>query len=77
MMKAFVLIHIRTGDVKEVVKNLRSIEGVMEANMTFGPYDAVAVIEVDDINAVGTVLANKIQPIPGVLDTLTCLAVDV
>jgi DNA-binding Lrp family transcriptional regulator len=76
-MKAFVLIHIRTGDVKEVVKNLRNIEGVLEANMTFGPYDAVAVIEVDDINAVGSVLANRIQPIPGVLDTLTCLAVDV
>ena len=76
-MKAFVLIHIRTGDVKEVVKNLRNIDGVLEANMTFGPYDAVAVIEVDDINAVGSVLANRIQPIPGVLDTLTCLAVDV
>ena len=76
-MKAFVLINIRTGDVKEVVKNLRGVEGVLEANMTFGPYDAVAVIEVDDINAVGSILANKVQPIPGVLETLTCLAVDV
>jgi DNA-binding Lrp family transcriptional regulator len=76
-MKAFVLINIRTGDVKEVVKSLRRVEGVLEANMTFGPYDAVAVIEVNDINAVGAILANKIQPIPGVLETLTCLAVDV
>ena len=49
-MKAYVLINIRTGDVKEVVKNLRRIESVVEANMTFGPYDAVAVIETDDIN---------------------------
>lgn len=76
-MKAYVLINIRTGDVKEVVKNLRRIESVVEANMTFGPYDAVAVIETDDINGVGSVLASKIQPIPGVLETLTCLAVDV
>ena len=76
-MKAYVLVHIRTGDVKEVVKNLRRVEGVLEANMTFGPYDAVAVVEVNDINAVGAILANHIQPIPGVLDTLTCLAVDV
>jgi DNA-binding Lrp family transcriptional regulator len=45
--------------------------------MTFGPYDAVAVIETEDINGVGAVLANEIQPIPGVLDTMTCLAVDV
>ena len=76
-MKAYVLINIRTGDVKEVVKHLRKVDGVVEANMTFGPYDAVAVIEVGDINAVGAILANTIQPIPGVLETLTCLAVDV
>jgi DNA-binding Lrp family transcriptional regulator len=76
-MKAYVLVNIRTGDVKEVVKNLRRVQGVLEANMTFGPYDAVAVIETDDINGVGSILANEIQPIPGVLETLTCLAVDV
>ena len=76
-MKAYVLVNIRTGDVKEVVKQLRRISKVTEANMTFGPYDAVAVIETDDINSVGDILANEIQPIPGVLETLTCLAVDV
>jgi len=76
-MKAYVLVNIRTGGVHEVVKNLRRVQGVVEANMTFGPYDAVAVIETDDINGVGTILANEIQPIPGVLETLTCLAVDV
>ena len=76
-MKAYVLINIRTGNVKEVVKHLRRIDSVKEANMTFGPYDAVAVIETDDINGVGAILANEIQPIPGILETLTCLAVDV
>jgi DNA-binding Lrp family transcriptional regulator len=76
-MKAYVLINIRTGNVKEVVKHLRRIDSVLEANMTFGPYDAVAVIETDDINGVGAILATEIQPIPGILETLTCLAVDV
>jgi len=76
-MKAYVLVNIRTGDVKEVVRNLRRVPSVVEANMTFGPYDAVAVIETEDINKVGAILASEIQPIPGVLDTMTCLAVDV
>ena len=76
-MKAYVLVNIRTGSVKEVIKHLRRISSVLEANMTFGPYDAVAVIETQDINGVGAILANEIQPIPGVLETLTCLAVDV
>ena len=76
-MKAYVLVKIHTGDVKEVVKNLRGVQGVIEANMTFGSYDAITVIETDDIKGVGTILANEIQPIPGILETLTCLAVDV
>ena len=76
-MKAYILVNIRTGSIKEVVGHLRRVTGVLEAQMTFGPYDAVAVIEADDINNVGSILANEIQPIPGVLDTITCLAVDV
>ena len=44
--------------------------------MTFGPYDAVAVVEAEDVNAIGRIMAGGIQPIPGVLETLTCLAVD-
>jgi uncharacterized protein with GYD domain len=45
--------------------------------MTFGPYDAVAVIEAEDVNKMGTFLATAIQPIPGVTETLTCLAVEI
>lgn len=77
IMKAYVLINIRSGEVKEVVRQLRRVEGVVEASMTFGPYDAVAVTETGDINKLGTLLATSIQPIPGILETLTCLAVDV
>ncbi len=76
-MKAYVLVNIRTGEVKKAVKQLRKISNVIEANMTFGPYDAVAVVETDEINGVGSIVVNEIQSIHGVLDTLTCLAVDV
>ena len=76
-MKAFVLIKVRAGEVKDVVDQLRRIKNIMEAHMTFGPYDAVAVAETDDVAALGRVTALEIQPIPGVEQTLTCLAVDV
>ncbi|MEW6028548.1 MAG: Lrp/AsnC ligand binding domain-containing protein [Chloroflexota bacterium] len=76
-MKAYVLIRIRTGEVKDVVRQLRKLDHVKEANMTFGPYDAVAVIEAEDVNKMGTFLATAIQPIPGVTETLTCLAVEI
>lgn len=75
-MKAYVLINIRPGSVREVVKNLKRTEGVVEANMTFGPYDAVAIIKTEDITQLGRILSNSVQPIPGVTQTLTCLAVE-
>ena len=76
-MKAYVMIKIRAGEVKEVVHQLRKVQGVVEAHMTFGPYDAVAVMEFADVSKLGSITATEIQPIPGVEQTLTCLAVDV
>ena len=75
-MKAYVLINVKMGRVREVVKNLKRSEKVVEASMTFGPYDAVAIVQVDSLDELGTLLSNVIQPIPGVLETLTCLAAD-
>lgn len=75
-MKAFMLIEIRTGEIPEVVRQLKRVESVTEAYMTFGPYDAVAVVSADDVSHLGRIMASVIQPIPGVLDTLTCIAVD-
>jgi DNA-binding Lrp family transcriptional regulator len=75
-MKAFMLIEIRTGDIPEVVRQLQQIESVTEAYMTFGPYDAVAVVTADNVSHLGRIMSSVIQPIPGVLDTLTCIAVD-
>ena len=76
-MKAHVLIVVRPpGCIHEVIDNLRNVYGVTEANMTFSPYDVASVIETGDVNDIGWMIAQKIQPIPRVLDTLTCLIVD-
>lgn len=72
-MKAYVLIKIRPGSIDEVVKNLRRLDGVLDANMTFGPYDAVATVQASDVGRLGNLIASQIQPIPGVNETLTCL----
>lgn len=75
-MKAYILINVRTGYVVEVLSHLKRIEGVLEANMTFGPYDVVAIVQANDLQDLGQMLAHSVQPIPGVEETLTCLAVD-
>ncbi len=76
-MKAYVLIKIRPGEVAEAVKWMRKKKNITQANMTFGPYDAVATVETKDLNELGTVIAFEIQSIPGVIETLTCLTVEI
>lgn len=75
-MKAYVLIKVRTGDLREALRHLKSVQGVIEANMTFGPFDAVAIVQAENVNHLGQIIAMGIQPIPGILETLTCLAVE-
>ncbi len=76
-MKAYIMIKVRSGELKQVVHQLRKINGIVEAHMTFGPYDAIAVVETVDLAKLGAITALEIQPIPGVEQTLTCLAVEV
>ncbi len=76
-MKAYVLIKAHTGEVQEAAKHIRELEGVIEAHMTFGPYDIVAEVETIDVAQLGVITASGIQTIPGVEQTLTCLAVDI
>ena len=75
-MKAFILITVRTGYIAEVLSHLTRVAGIREANMTFGPYDIVAMAEADDLQSLGKMLAEDVHPIPGIEETLTCLAVD-
>ncbi|RLD02780.1 MAG: Lrp/AsnC family transcriptional regulator [Chloroflexi bacterium] len=75
-MKAYVLISAKTGEATAVIRQTTRIKGVLEGHITLGPYDAVAVIEAESTKEVGQIVHNEIQSIPGVLDTLTCLAVD-
>jgi DNA-binding Lrp family transcriptional regulator len=75
-VKAYVLVKVQAGQVREVVRKLKSVEGITEASATLGPYDVVAVVDTTDVAKLGVITASAIQTIPGVERTLTCLAVE-
>jgi DNA-binding Lrp family transcriptional regulator len=80
-MKAIVLIKIETGEIKEAFRDIKRLPRIVHtqfvcAHLTFGPYDAIVVIEADDLNTIGKIVEREIQPIPGILQTLTCLIVE-
>lgn len=74
-MKAYVLLRTQLMETADVVKLMRRVKGVVSADVTFGPYDAVAQVEADDLNMLSRIVIREIRTLPGVLDTLTCLAV--
>lgn len=75
-MKAYVLIKARGGTAGQIVHHLRRMAEVQEAHVTFGPFDVVALVHSPDTARLGRLLVEAIQPIPGVEETLTCLAVE-
>ena len=49
MVYAYVLITVSIGKIKEVIEAVKKIEGVIEADVITGPYDAIAKIKANDL----------------------------
>ena len=71
---AFVLINVQSGKVPTVAQRLYNIKEVREIFMVTGPFDILAIIEADDYDKLGEILAEEIQKIPGIVDTQTMMA---
>jgi len=74
--RAYVLIETSVGKTRDVALALRGVAGVREVNGVTGPYDVIAVIEGEDLTAVGNLVTSQIHPLVGIERTVTCLAVD-
>jgi DNA-binding Lrp family transcriptional regulator len=75
-MKAYVLVNSQAMQTADVVEMMRTVKGVVAADVTFGPYDAVAIVEASDLDALGYIIVHEIRSLSGVIDTITCLVVD-
>ena len=75
-MKAYVLVKATMGQVEDVAGAICELPGVISADVTFGSYDIIALAEVDSVRDLSLLVVRRIQSIPGVLSTHTCLAVD-
>ena len=57
---------------REPIETIRRLEGVQEAEMLYGPYDAYALIMANDSEKLREIIIQKIREIEGVQSTLTC-----
>jgi DNA-binding Lrp family transcriptional regulator len=75
--KAFILIETAAGRNKEIVANLKHLQGNNSVDYVTGPYDIIAIIEAENLNDVGDLVIQNIHPIPGIMRTTTCLSLKI
>ena len=71
-VSAYILIQTEVGNAAPVAEQLRAIAGVVSADDVTGPYDVIARAEADSIDALGRMVAGRVQMIRGVTRTITC-----
>src|SRR5262249_52439248 len=80
-MNAYVLIETAAGKTKQVKKTLSKVKSVRASvsamDAVTGPYDFIAVVEGQTLDAIGSLVTDSIGIIDGVTRTTTCVAVTV
>lgn len=73
--KAYILIDATIGKSRDVARALKSVKPVLEAYLITGPYDVIAVVQGKDSEDVSNIVSNQVHRIPGIVRTVTCLAI--
>jgi DNA-binding Lrp family transcriptional regulator len=71
-LQAYVLVQAEPRLAGRVASAIRDLQQVFSCEVLAGPYDAIAVVEGPDLDALGTTVVSRIQLIDGVTRTLTC-----
>ena len=74
MIRAFVLIEMKSETIKSNVKKLRKKRHIKFAYSVAGPYDVIGMIDVRNYRDISRIVAEDIHTLPGVLKTTTLLA---
>ena len=72
---AYLLIEAEPGRSQNVIRGLGELSAVTGADFVSGPYDIIAKVEVEDVNAIGKLITEEVHPLEGVVRTVTCISI--
>ena len=75
MPTAFVFINTEPASMPEVLKKVKAVEGVEEAEMVYGVYDIVAKVKTETMDNLKQIITFKIRMLANVLTTQTLLVI--
>ena len=73
MVKGYLLIKLVPGLESEALSQIRATSGVLEVNLVFGQWDAIAVAEAKSLFELAKIVVGEVRGIQGVQDTMTLL----
>lgn len=76
MKRALVLFHVSSGSERKVLKNVKKVEEVEEAHISFGPYDIEAMIRTDYMDDLKKIIRDNLRKINGVRSTSSLILVE-
>jgi len=76
MPKAYVLINVESGFEDDVLRELKSIEGVDEAYFSYGVYDIITKVKSEAMEQLKEMVTKRIRSLPKVRSTLTLILME-
>ena len=76
MPRAYVLINVESGSEDDVLKELKSVEGVEEAYFSYGVYDIITKIQADTMDKLKELVTRRIRTLSKVRSTLTLIMME-
>ena len=71
MVKGYILIRLLPGLESDALSQIRVTRGVMDVNLVFGQWDAIAMAEAKTLFELARTIISEIRSIQGVQDTTT------
>jgi DNA-binding Lrp family transcriptional regulator len=72
---AYILINVEIGAEGEVLRSLKPVSEVKEANLVYGVYDIIARVETETMQELKDAVSWKIRRLDKVRSTLTMIVV--
>lgn len=75
---AFVMLQVKAGKIKDVLKEIKKVKEIKEAYSITGPKDIILRIETkQNLEAIAKLVVTKVHEISGVINSETYFAIDI
>ena len=71
MVKGYLLLKLVPGLESDAMSQIRAIPGVLDINLVFGQWDAIAIAEAKSLFELSRIIVSEVRGIQGVQDTAT------